>query len=139
MAAFINLEIIKPDKKLFKGMIDSITIPGTKGSFQVLKNHAPLLSTFEVGEIKVHVGDNSTFYATSGGTVEVLDNNILILADSIEAVENIDIERARKAMGRAKGRIEKKDPLIDLERAKNALNRSLNRLKLAEKHAIADF
>ncbi len=139
MAAVITLEIIKPDKKLFSGMIDSITVPGTKGSFQVLKSHAPLLSTFEIGEIKVQTGEKITLYATSGGTVEVLNNNVLILADSIEAIEDIDVQRAKEAMERAKERIDKKDPLTDLIRAKAALNRAINRLQLAEKHATANF
>ena len=76
--AELNLEIITPSKAVFSGNIRSVTIPGTSGSFQVLINHAPLISTFEIGLIKVKLNEeNNLYFSTSGGTVEVLDNKVL--------------------------------------------------------------
>ncbi len=137
--AELNLEIITPDKAAFKGEIISVTVPGVKGRFQVLKNHAPLISILEVGMIKVVTPDNkSAFYATGGGTIEVLNNNVLILADSLELTENIDVERAKSAKQRAKERLERREEGTDLDRAENALRRAQNRLNIIEKHLRAE-
>ena len=127
----IFVEIITPSKSVYKGQVKSINIPGTLGNFQVLFNHAPLLSTFEIGKIKLNdLNDKEIEYATSGGTVEVNDNKILVLADSAETSEEIDIERAKKAMERAKGRLGTRDKGdIDIMRAEFALQRAINRMK----------
>jgi F-type H+-transporting ATPase subunit epsilon len=129
------LEIITPAKPFFKGVIKSVTVPGTAGSFQVLINHAPILSTLEIGEVKVELPDGSRkHYTIGGGTIEVENNRVLILADSIEAVEGIDIERAKKAAERARQRLaNRSDKQIDALRAENALKRALNRLHAVEK------
>ena len=135
----LTLEIITPDRISFKGDIQSITIPGTDGSFQVLKNHAPLMSTFEIGEIKVVLYDNNQKnYSTGGGTVEVLKNHVLVLADSLEEIEDIDVERARSAKERAENRLSRRTDTTDVERAENALKRAINRLRLVEKHIRAE-
>ena len=137
--AELNIEIIAPDKVIFKGEIISVTVPGVKGRFQVLKNHAPLVSIFEIGMIEVVTPDkNSTHYATGSGTIEVLDNNVLILADSLELVEDIDVERAKNAKQRAEERLDKREAGTDIERAENALKRAVNRLKIVEKHLRAE-
>jgi F-type H+-transporting ATPase subunit epsilon len=127
----INLEIITPSKQAFKGQVKNITVPGTAGSFQVLFNHAPLLSSFEIGKVKlVDLEDKEIEYATSGGTVEVMDNKILILADSMESKDEIDVERAKNSYNRAKERMASKNRSeIDSSRAEAALSRAVNRLK----------
>ncbi len=130
------LEILTPSKSAFKGEISAITVPGSKGSFQVLINHAPIVSTLEVGHIKVELLDKSIQnFATGGGTIEVNNNKILLLADSIEKIEEIDVERARQAKERAEERLSRRnvDKEIDVRRAELALARAINRLKLKEK------
>jgi F-type H+-transporting ATPase subunit epsilon len=130
------LEIVTPAKSAFKGEINSITVPGTKGSFQILVNHAPIVSSLEVGHIKVELADNSEqHYATGGGTIEVNNNKILLLADSIELVKDIDADRALSAKERAEERLARRntDKDIDVQRAELALARAMNRLKLKEK------
>jgi len=139
MADNLYLEIITPAKIIFKGNIESVTIPGVEGSFQVLKNHAPLISVFEIGLVKIKIDQNTTkYYATGGGTIEVLNNNVLVLADSLEAVEEIDIERARRARDRAGERLANKTDDTNLERARAALARAINRLTLVEKYIRAE-
>ena len=126
----LNLEIITPSKQAFSGKVKSITIPGTAGSFQVLFNHAPLLSTFEIGKVKIeNLEGKETEFATSGGTVEVTENKILILADSLETKEEINVERAKQAYDRAKERLAYRGKDIDAIRAEGALARAINRLK----------
>ena len=135
----LNIEIITPYKVTFSGGAKSITIPGTLGSFQVLFNHAPIISTFETGLVKVNIdGNNTLFFATGGGTVEVNKNKVLVLADSLEEVVSIDIERAGRAMERSKKRIEERLPDTDLDRAQAALKRALNRIQIVEKYLPKD-
>ena len=127
-----SLEIITPSKTAFVGEVTSITVPGVKGEFQVLINHAPLISNLEVGEIKLADSEGKeTFYVTSGGVVEVLHNKVLVLANSLEKPQDIDKERAEKAAERAKKRLAEKSKGIDIARAEIALARALNRLKYA--------
>ena len=134
--AELTLEIITPEKPIFKDQIESVTIPGTQGSFQILKNHAPIISSFEIGIIKVKKAAAETYYTTSGGTVEVSHNKVLVLADSIEKVDDIDEDRAEQAKKRAEERLRKKhEENIDEARAKAALNRALNRLNAVKKYS----
>lgn len=129
----LKVEIVTPSKIAFDGNVKSITIPGTKGSFQVLFNHAPLMSSFEVGFIIIEdKSENSINFATSGGTVEILNNKVIVLAESFESKEEIDLRRAEEAHGRAKKRIKKEstESKVDLDRAELALRRAINRIKL---------
>jgi F-type H+-transporting ATPase subunit epsilon len=97
------------------------------------------MSTFETGLVKVNIDDNNImFFATGGGTVEVNKNNVLVLADSLEEVASIDVERAGRAMERAKKRIEDKIPGTDLDRAQAALKRAINRINIVEKYLPKD-
>ena len=132
----LNIEILTPDKLAFSSEADSITVPGTFGSFQVLFDHAPIISTMEIGTVKIEINkDKTVYFATGGGTVEVLDNKVKILADSLEPVTEIDLDRAKSALDRAKDRLEKKHiEKIDVPRAEAALTRANNRIKIYEKY-----
>jgi len=77
------LEIYTPDQKVFEGQVDSATFPGTKGSFQVLNNHAPLVSTLEKGKVVYKIKNIKEEVAIAGGVVEVLNNKVTLLAESI--------------------------------------------------------
>ncbi len=133
--AEINLEIITPEKIIYKDFVDSIKVPGTKGMFQVLKDHAPLMSTIEIGVITLNKSDEKTYLTTAGGTIEVLNNNVLILADSVEVIDDIDIDRAESAKTRAEENLKrKKEKEIDGVRAELALKRAINRINAREKY-----
>ena len=133
--AEINLEIITPEKIIYKDSVDSVTVPGTKGMFQVLMDHAPLMSTIEIGVITFKKNDESKYLTTAGGTIEVLNNNVLILADSVEVIEDIDIDRAERAKTRAEENLKKKkEEEIDFVRAELALKRAINRINAREKY-----
>jgi len=77
----VKLEIITPEKKLFDGKVKLVQVPGTKGSFEVLKNHAPVISTLTKGSIKVITDrDKQEFIDINSGIIEVKANIITILA-----------------------------------------------------------
>ena len=81
----MRIEIITPEKKVFEGDIKSVRVPGKKGSFQVLKDHAPIISTLEKGfVIMVGLDDNEKIYEIEGGVIEVKTNKIILLADSVK-------------------------------------------------------
>lgn len=80
----MKIEIITPDKKIFEGEIKSVRVPGKKGSFQVLKDHAPIISTLENGTVRmVDQENNEITYDIGGGVIEVKANKIILLADSV--------------------------------------------------------
>ncbi len=77
------LEIVTPDKKVFSGDVKLVQLPGSKGAFEILKNHAPIISTLDKGTIKV-ILENGTekFFETDGGVVENKGNKIVVLVES---------------------------------------------------------
>lgn len=81
----MHLEIITPDKKVFEGEVNIVTFPGSDGSFQVLNNHAPLVSLLKDGVIEYKTSDkDATQVAITGGVVEVLKNKVVVLADGLK-------------------------------------------------------
>jgi F-type H+-transporting ATPase subunit epsilon len=81
----MKLEILTPDKKVYEGEIRSLTVPGTMGSFEVLKDHAPIISTLEDGKVIIRKDNTSdeTIHI-KGGVIEVLNNSIMVLAEGIQ-------------------------------------------------------
>lgn len=78
----MHLEIVTPDKKVYEGAATGVQVPGIKGSFEVLENHAPLVSALSVGTVRVSNGSTTEHYAIDGGVIEVLKNQVVILAES---------------------------------------------------------
>ncbi len=80
----MHLDIITPDQKVFGGEVSSVTFPGLDGSFEVLNNHAPLIGVLQAGAIVVRAsGGAPTVFRVDGGVVEVLNNNVVVLAEAL--------------------------------------------------------
>ncbi len=79
----MDLEILTPDKKVFEGEVNSVSLPGTMGSFEVLNHHAPLISTLEDGKLTVRGSGKEEVFMIKGGVVEVLNNKVTVLAEGI--------------------------------------------------------
>jgi F-type H+-transporting ATPase subunit epsilon len=79
------LEILTPEKKVFEGNVTIATFPGADGSFQVLDNHAPLISLLKEGVVEYKSKESSQSVTITGGVVEVLKNKVVLLADGIVA------------------------------------------------------
>ncbi len=79
----MKLEILTPDKKIFDDVVNSVTVPGKQGSFEILKNHAPIISTLDDGKVIIRTSQSETSLNISGGVVEVINDSIIILAESI--------------------------------------------------------
>ena len=80
----MTLEILTPDKKVYEGEVSSVTVPGTSGSFDILNNHAPIISTLEDGKVIVRgSGKGEERFIIKGGVVELSDNKIIVLAEGV--------------------------------------------------------
>lgn len=77
------LEVVTPDKKVFEGEASSVTFPGSDGEFQVLSNHAPLISALGKGKMTIKASGKEEVVMIDGGVVEVLNNNVVVLAESV--------------------------------------------------------
>ncbi len=79
----MQLEIITPDKKVYSGDVTSVSVPGSRGRFEMLKNHAPIISTLLNGKVKIKDKEGVKTFDVKGGVVENLKNKIIILAESV--------------------------------------------------------
>ncbi len=78
----MHLEIITPDKKVFEGEVTSVQVPGSKGQFQMLDKHAAIISNLLNGKVKIKTAQGEQLFDVKGGVVEMMDNKVIILAES---------------------------------------------------------
>ncbi len=83
------LEIFTPEQKYFDGQVESLTLPGVDGSFQVLNNHAALISILNKGKVKYRNKKDEWEIFIPGGVVEVLNNKVTLLADGVDLEEDV--------------------------------------------------
>ena len=133
MASSLLVEIVSPDRAAYRGEALRFRAPGTEGSVEVLRGHAPLLAATGVGTVTVTtLGGERVSFTTSGGFVEVLDDHVIRLAETAEPVSGIDVERARVAEAEARDRLagvqspeERAAAQAEFERARNRLRASM--------------
>jgi len=80
----MQLDILTPEKRIFSGEAQSVSLPGSDGRFQVLNNHAPIISSLQKGYLKVVSNSQESKWNITGGVVEVLKNNVTVLVEAIE-------------------------------------------------------
>jgi len=98
----IQFEIVTPERELLKEQVTQVTVPTKSGEITVLPNHIPLVSVLVPGVIEVKLANgNYEVMSVSGGFIEVLKDKVVILADTAERAEEIDISRAEEAKKRA--------------------------------------
>src|SRR5438876_3440857 len=129
----IELTIVTPERAVVDEAVDELQIPGAEGYFGVLPGHAPLFSELKVGEVSYRKGDRWTFVAVAWGFVEVLPNQVRILAETAERAQEIDLDRAMRAKQRAEERISRDGDELDYRRALVALERAVIRIQVAQK------
>ncbi|AEF95446.1 ATP synthase epsilon chain [Desulfotomaculum nigrificans CO-1-SRB] len=132
MAKTQRLDIVTPEKVVFSEEIDFIVAPGADGELGILPEHAPLVTALKIGVMRVQQDGKFFKVAVSGGFMEVKNSRVVVLADTAERADEIDVERARAAKQRAEQRLASKSPDIDVARAEIALHKAINRLKAAE-------
>ncbi len=128
----LRVDIVAPDKRVFQGYAKGLRAPGADGSFQIMYNHAPMISSLEVGPLVLTLADTEkASFATSGGFIEVIGNIVTVLAETAEPASDIDTDRAQKAEQRALERLQKASGDFDRIRAERALKRARNRIRIS--------
>ncbi len=127
-----TLSIVTPEKIFYEAEVTSLVIPGSEGYLGVLSDHAPLITAIIPGKVKVKDTDAKEIdMAVSFGFFEISSNHATLLVDSVEFRDEIDLERAREALERAKQRLADAVGDIDLPRAQRAMARAKNRIRIA--------
>jgi F-type H+-transporting ATPase subunit epsilon len=134
MADTFTLEVVTPERQVVRESVNEAQIPVLGGYIGVLPGHTPLLAEMGVGELSFHVGNRVYSCTAMGGFVEVLADRVIVLADSAERAEEIDVARAQAARDRAqKSLASPNDPKVDWKDAQAALERAQVRLQVAAK------
>src|SRR3954470_780084 len=135
----IELSVVTPEKSIVQERVDELEIPGAAGYLGILPGHAPLFSELKVGELGYRIGDRWFWLSVAWGFVEVLPDQVRVLAETAERAHEIDLDRANRAKQRAEERIAKGGEDIDYKRALIALERALIRIQVSRKthHAAA--
>jgi F-type H+-transporting ATPase subunit epsilon len=127
----ILLRVVTPNRQVVREDVEEIQAPGREGYLGILPGHAPLISELKPGEMSYRQGRDIRKLAVGGGFLEVLPEQVTVLAETAERPEEIDVTRAQSAKDRAEKRLKSPDPEVDINRATVALERALIRLQVA--------
>jgi F-type H+-transporting ATPase subunit epsilon len=135
MAGIFNLQIVTPEREVFNGPVEMVSLPGMDGSFGVLRNHAPLIAALDAGVVSIFDPDGAEEkLAIGGGFFQVAKNQAMILADSAEFAHEIDLASAQELLNQAQSRTEgevSEEFKEQREAAEKALKRARTRVKVA--------
>lgn len=132
MRTKLSVEIVTHEGVAYQGEADGVVAPGVDGYFGMLPRHAPMIAELGIGDLRVRHGTEWQHFALAGGILHIRDGAVVIMADTIEKADEIDIERARAAAERARQRLASRAADTDLRRAEISLVRALNRLRVAD-------
>ncbi len=136
MAEKLKVELITPYKKVLSEEVDTVTATGTMGEFGLLPGHAPYLTSLKIGELSYTKDDKTFYFAVNWGYLEVENDEVTILVETAERADEIDLERAKAALGRAeealKG-ITREDKEFAIQQS--AIERAMIRIQVAGKSA----
>ena len=134
MADKLKLEMVTPYKRVLTEEVDEITAPGFVGELGLLPGHTPLLTTLKVGELTYKKGNEQFHVAVNWGYLEVTDDKVTVLVDTAEKADEIDLQRAEAALGRAEDALKTlSDEDKKFKVMEAALTRALIRIQVAGK------
>jgi len=132
MAEKLTLEMVTPYKMVLSEEVDEVTAPGTIGEFGVLPGHTPMLTTLKIGELSYRKGGENFHVAVNWGYVEVEEDKVTVLVETAEPADQIDLERAKAALGRAEEALKQLSPEDkDFLQQQAALERAMIRIQVA--------
>jgi F-type H+-transporting ATPase subunit epsilon len=132
METKLKLEIVTPYGLILSEDVDEVACTGSEGDFGVLPGHVPFFTTLKIGMLSYKKGNSTKYVFVNWGYAEVEPERVMILADSAEKSEDIDVERAKAAMKRAEERLKKAEE-FDFARSSSSLERAVARVQVAEK------
>ncbi|MBV8905474.1 MAG: F0F1 ATP synthase subunit epsilon [Acidobacteriia bacterium] len=128
----LDLEVVTPEREVAHEQVSEVQIPGQDGYLGVLPGHAALLSKLGIGKLSYSAGGHWSNLAVHGGFLEIRDDHVRVLADAAERPEEIDVERARRAEGRARERELNPELGLDPADAVAAVLRAETRIAVAQ-------
>ncbi len=131
----IRLDVVTPYGLVLSEDVDELTATGTEGEFGVLPGHVPFITTLNIGMLVIKKDGQTVFVFVSSGYAEVTFDKVVVLADSAERAEEIDVDRAVAARQRAEDRLKQAEK-IDFARATAAIERATIRIQTAEKKSL---
>lgn len=134
MAKNFHLEIIATDRVFYKGDCEHLVITAIDGLLGILYGHEPLVTSLPTGELKYMVDGKWYYAAITEGFIQVMPESSIILAESCELPEEIDIRLAEEEKARAEEMLKQKQSIQEYYQTQAALNRAMNRLKVSQKH-----
>lgn len=132
----LNVEVVTGERVVYAAEnVDMVVAPGAEGQLGILPKHAALFSLLSAGELRVKRGATEQSLVVFGGFLEVVNNRVLVLADTAERVEEIDLARATDARQRAEARLAQRGAGVaaDLHQAEASLQRAAVRLRVAQR------
>ncbi len=129
----VRVDIVTAERVVYSEDVDIVVAPGSLGQLGILPHHAPLMTTLQPGELLTRKGGEEYSLAISGGFLEVRPDRVIVLADSAERADEIDLARAETAKERARQRLSHPTLGVDMARAEGSLQRALTRIKVVEK------
>ena len=129
----MKLEIVTAEKSIYSDEVDMVVAPGASGELGILPHHASLMTMIDPGELRIKKGEEELSLAISGGFLEVHKDKIIILADTAERAEDIDMAKASQAKKQALELLEAQPKDADLKVAEAALRKSLAEIKAVER------
>ncbi|HKL49021.1 MAG TPA: F0F1 ATP synthase subunit epsilon [Desulfuromonadales bacterium] len=134
MAEKLQLELVTPYRRVLSEEVEEVNAPGVSGEFGILPGHTPLLTTLSIGELIYKQGGESFHVAVNWGYVEVESDKVTVLVETAERADEIDLERAKAALGRAEEALKKLSPEEkDFKIMEAALDRAVIRIQVAKK------
>lgn len=133
----LQLEIVTPEKLIYKDSVDELVVPTTTGEIAILPNHAALFTQVAAGEIAIKKGGKTQFMAVSGGFLQVEKNMVNLLADYAVRSEEIEIAKAEEARKRAEKAMAEKATDRDFALAESAFKKAVLELKVARRRKAA--
>lgn len=132
--AKLRVEVVTGEREvLVEDDVDMVVAPGVMGQLGILPRHAPLITTLQPGELRIKKGGGEEALAIGGGFLQVSPDRVLVLADSAERSEEIDIARAEEARHRAENQLANPQAAVDPGLAQAAMRRSTVRLRVANR------
>ncbi|MDK2800167.1 MAG: F-type H+-transporting ATPase subunit epsilon [Clostridiales bacterium] len=132
MPSTFYLEVVTPERVFFGGDAQMVIVPTTDGSLGVMAEHEAMVTAISIGELKIKVNDEWKVAAIANGFMEIMPHYVIILADSVEWPEEIDIKRAQAAKERAEERLRQHQSRIEHLRTQAAIRRALTRLRVTK-------
>ena len=132
--AKLEVEIVTGESVILtESDVDMVVAPGGDGALGILPGHAPLISTLAAGELRVKKGNREESIVVFGGFIEVTPEKVIVLADTAEHTEEVDIERAEEARRRAEETLRNRGDTVEMEQALAALRRANLRLNVGRR------